>query len=107
MGVNSLFNQTIIHYPKARFNKDGREVVGDGTSYKARVQPVTKTRLTLTGTFLRVDLIVYVNRDFAGDINDKIRWDSRDYRIFTKSQAIGGSGSTHHIKLECIQWKAL
>ena len=106
MGVAALFNQTITLYPKASYNKDGREVVGAGVTHKVRIQPVTKSRLLPNGQVARIDAICYMKPDVTVEIDYKITHNGKDYKVFGKSLAIDGSGNTNHIKFELIQWKA-
>jgi hypothetical protein len=84
MGVAGLFNQTITLSAKTGYNKDGREIVGQVT---------------------RIDLIVYMKPDVTVEIDYKITYSGKNYKVFGKSLAVDGKGATNHIKLECIEWK--
>lgn len=105
MGILGLFNQTVTLYSRSSYNEFGREVVGSGVTYKARVQPVTKTRLLPNGETVRIDSIVYAEPGMLVNIDDRIDYDSSKYKVFGKSLAVDGAGKTQHIKLELIEWK--
>lgn len=105
MGISGLFNQTVTLYTKSSYNEFGREVIGSGASHKARVQPVTKTRLLPNGQTVRIDAIAYVKPDLSVNIDDRIDFSGANYKVFGKSLAVDGAGATQHIKLELIEWK--
>jgi hypothetical protein len=79
--------------------------VGSSVSHYVRVQPTAKTRLRPDGQVTRIDLIVYMKPDVTVEIDYKITYSGKNYKVFGKSLAVDGKGATNHIKLECIEWK--
>lgn len=105
MAVTDLLNQTITLYTRSSYNKYGKLVVGSGTSYKARFQRHTKDILSATGEVIHIEAIVYVAPSVTVNVNDKVTFSGTDYKVFTKYDAVDGSGTTNHIKLELIKWQ--
>lgn len=105
MSLTGLLNQTITLYSKTSYNKFGREVVGTGVDYYARVQLVTKSRLLPNGQTVLINLIVYIKPSVTVNINDKVTYDSVDYKVFGVSKPVDGTGTLHHTKLELTRWQ--
>jgi len=81
-------------------------VVGSAVSVKCRFQRTTRRRLLPNGSLQTIDAIVYVPRDTTIATDDKITFGSGDYKVFSRNDAIDGSGTTDHLKLELIKWVA-
>lgn len=104
MSLQSLFNQFITVYSKTSYDGYGREVAPDGTIYTARVQQVTKQRYSLDGSPITISLIVYTLSTTVVEVEDKVSFGGVYYRVFGKSTAVDGRGSTNHLKLELVKW---
>ena len=102
---DGLFNQTITLYSKSSLNRYGREVVGSGTDYNARVQETTKVRLLPNGQQVMIMAIVYLNNAVSVAVNDRVDFNSEKYKVFSLNKAVDGQGNTNHIKLELIKWQ--
>jgi len=105
MKPTNFFNQSITLYSKSSYNRYGREVIGTGTSYKARVQLTNKSRLLLNGQVQVIDAIAYVQPDLTVAVNDRIDVGSNKYKVQGIYTAVDGQGNTNHIKLELIKWQ--
>lgn len=105
MSLTGLLNQTISLYSKSGYDRYGRETVGSSTDYYARAEQVSKSKLLPNGQMINVSLIVYIKPSVTININDKITYDSVDYKVFSVSKPVDGSGVLHHTKLECIKWQ--
>lgn len=106
MSLKSLLNQNILLYSKSGYDRYGRETVGSSTEYRARVQRVSKARLLPTGEQVLVTAIAYLDEeDLTVNNDDKVTYDSQDYKVFSVTTQIDGQGNQHHIKLELIKWQ--
>ena len=106
MSINGLLNQTITIASKSGYNAYGRENVGAGTSVKARFQKKTKQRLLPNGSVIMIEATVYVPADTTIAIDDKITYDSVNYKVFGIYDAVDGGGDINHKKLELTRWRA-
>lgn len=104
MAISQLLNQTVTLYARGSYDAFGREVVGSGTSYRARVQEVTKSKLLPNGQQVTIDAIVYLNGSPSISANDRLDYNGVKYKIFGKSVGVDGQGNSHHTKLELIKW---
>lgn len=106
MSLAGLLNQTITLYTKSGYNEEGRETVGTSTDVQARVQETTKRKLLPNGTIIVVDAIAYVPATTVVATDDKVTYNSTDYKVLGKYLAVGENGTTDHIKLELVKWQA-
>lgn len=107
MSILGLLNQTITIASKSGYNAYGRETIGASTSVKSRFQKQTKQKLLPNGSLVTIEAIVYVPSDTTVAIDDKVTYNSVDYKVYGIYAAIDGSGDTHHLKLELVKWKAI
>lgn len=105
MSLASLFNQTITIYNKSSYDSEGNEVLGSGSSSKARVQEVAKRKLMPNGSVLLIDLIVYAKPTITVNTDDKVTYNSTNYKVISKNTAVDGQGNTNHYKLELVKWQ--
>lgn len=103
--IAGLFNQTITVYSKSGYDAYGRETVGAGTDVQCRFQRSTKRRLMPNGSLAVIDAVCYVPADTTVATDDRVTYDSTDYKVYIIDDAVGGNGDTHHIKLELIKWQ--
>jgi hypothetical protein len=106
MSLAGLFNQTIVIYDKSNYDKHGREVLGAGIEVDCRVQRLTDQRLLPNGQLIQLLAVVYLPADTDIDVDDKVTYDSVDYKVYSKSYAVDGQGDTNHIKVELTKWQA-
>ncbi len=107
MSLLGLLNQEITLYAKTGYNKEGREAVGSGSTVNARVQLVSKRRLLPNNSLVIVSAIVYVPATTSINTDDKVTYGGVDYKVFSRTDAVGGNGAIDHIKLELIKWQAI
>jgi hypothetical protein len=103
--IRGLFNQTLTIYNKSSFNAEGREVVGAGTNYQARVQQTTGQKMLPNGSLITIDIIAYVQSDITVSVGDRIDYSGVKYKVFGKYGAVDGAGVINHYKLELIKWR--
>lgn len=104
MSLNGLFNQTIDLYTGSVYDEFGREDHSISTSVKCRFQKTSKNRLGPNGSLITIAAVCYVPSDTTIEIDDRITFDSEDYKVYGKYTAIDGAGNTNHIKLELVKW---
>lgn len=105
MSVTYFFNQTITLYTRSAYDKYGKMVVGSGSSVSARVQQANKNKTDQNGQVISILLTVYVAPDTTVSVNDKVTYNSTDYKVAYKYVTVDGSGDVNHIKLELIKWQ--
>lgn len=106
MSVNGLLNQTITIASKTGYNEYGREVVGSSNTVHARFQKTNKQRLLPNGSLITILAICYVPAGTVVVIDDKITFDSENYKVYGIYTPVDGAGTTNHLKLELTKWKA-
>lgn len=105
MSLTGLLNQTITLYVKTGLDKYGRESYNTSSSVKARVQRKTTTRLLPNGQTKIIEAIAYVPSGTSINKGDKVTYDSVDYQVFGRYDAVDGAGDTNHIKVELTKWE--
>jgi hypothetical protein len=105
MSLKGLFRQTLTLYNQSSYDEYGNEVVGNGTTLRGRFQATTKQKLLPNGTLKNILAIAYVPSDTDVEIDDKITYDSVNYKVFGRYEAIDGNGKINHIKLELVKWQ--
>lgn len=106
MSFPGMLNQSITLYSKSGYDDYGREEVGSGSTVKCRFQRTTKRKLLDNGNIIIIEAIAYVPSDTTVVTDDKVTFDSQDYKVLGRYDAITGPGDTHHIKLELVKWQA-
>ena len=104
MAVTDFFNQTITLYNRSSYDKFGKMVVGSGTSVSARVQENTKDVVLTNGQIITILATVYVAPATTVSVNDKVTYDSTNFKVHRKYKTVDGLGTVSHIKLELIKW---
>lgn len=105
MSFTGLLNQTISLYTRSGYDRYGRESVGSAVEHSARVQEVSKTKLLPNGQTILINLIVFLKSGVTININDKVTYGTTDYKVFSVSKPVDGSGNVHHIEVQCIKWQ--
>ena len=105
MSLLGLMNQTITKYAKSSYNSEGREVVGSGSSVKCRFQKRTVRRLLPNNSVVTIDAVVYMPGDTSISNDDKVSFESVNYKVFAVYEAVDGAGVKNHLKCELIKWQ--
>lgn len=105
MAVNDFFNQTITLYNKSSYDKFGKLVVGAGSSVSCRVQEGTKNVMRADGQVINILATVYMGPSETISVNDKVTYNSTDYKVYRKYVTVDGKGDANHIKIELIKWQ--
>jgi plastocyanin len=104
MSLSGLLNQTITLYGKAGLDKYGRENYGVSSSVKCRFQKKTSTRLLPNGQVKVIEATVYLPATTTINVGDKVTYQTIDYKVYGRYDAIDGTGATNHIKVELTKW---
>jgi hypothetical protein len=105
MSFKSLLRQTVKLYTKSGYNRYGREIVGAGTNYKARVERGTKSKLLPNGEVVNVLATVYLDSSVTINNDDRVTFNSEEYKVFSVKTTVDGQGNTHHLKADLIKWQ--
>lgn len=105
MSLASLFNQSVTLYNRSSYNSEGTEVLGATSTIKARVQEVSKRKLMPNGSVLIIDALCYVSPSVTVNTDDKLAYNSTNYKVIGKSVAVDGQGNVNHYKLELVKWR--
>lgn len=105
MSFKAMLRQSITIYGRPGHTADGRETVGSSTTLRARFEHKTENRLLPNGEAVRVDGMVFVPASTTVSVDDKITFDSVDYKVVFKHSAVTGRGKIHHIELEVQKWQ--
>jgi hypothetical protein len=105
MSIAGFFNQDLTIYTRSSYDAFGREVAGAGTAVKGRVQQTNKQRLLPNNSLITIELLADVGSSVTVSIDDKVTFDSVDYKVFGIKTAVDGAGVTHHKQLELIKWR--
>lgn len=105
MSIHGLLNQTITITASTGSDAYGRSTFDTGSSIKSRFQRVTKQRLMANGDVILLEAIVYVMPNVSVSVNDKVTYQSTDYRVFSKNESVDGGGAVRLIKLELTKWE--
>lgn len=105
MSLASLFSQSIIIYNQSSYDEYGRTSVGSGTTSKARVQAKRKRIVLANGDVASIDAIAYVPSGTTVDEDDRVTYDSNDYKVLSAYPTPDGKGDTKFIRLELVKWQ--
>ena len=106
MSINGLLNQVITISTKSGYDNYGRETVGASNNVRARFQKTNKQKLLPNSSLITIIAIAYVPADTTIAIDDKVTFDSTDYKVYGIYTAVDGTGNTSHLKIELTKWKA-
>jgi len=79
-------------------------VIGDGTDYNARFKKISKTKLLPNGQVLMITGLMHAKADLDININDRVDFGDDYYKVWGKTEPVGGQGNVHHLRLELIKW---
>lgn len=104
MSFVSLLNQQVTIYNKSSYDAYGREQFGSGTTVNCRVEVANKVKLLPNGETATIDAMAFTPPTTAVSIDDKITYDSNNYKVLNKEVVVGADGNTHHYELELAKW---
>lgn len=105
MAFEDLLNQTItVENPSSTRDKHGKEALGSATTVDARVQRVNKVVVTKQREKEPVHLEVGVGPGTTIALGARVTYDSEQFRVMTRSEAIGRGGEVHHLEVLCQLW---
>lgn len=99
MGINRLLNQTITLNRFSSRNAYDEPTRGSSISVKGRFQPETKIVKGPNGEDIGTDALVFIPASQAVTLDDKITYDSVEYRVVTVGEAVNGKGNTDHYEV--------
>lgn len=103
--LNNLRRQTVTLYTSSTKDRYGRQSHGSGTDYKVRVNEKTKNIFKPNGEVITIHANCYFSPDVTIDIDDKVTYNSIDYKVFSKKIARNEQGVAHHTKVELVKWQ--
>lgn len=106
MSFPHLRNQQVTVYSKTGLDRYGRENVGSGVAYMVRHEDTTKSIFIRTGETIQILAVEYFPPNAVIEINDRVVYDSKNYKVWGKSIARGMNGRAHHIKVQLTQWQS-
>lgn len=105
MSIEGLLNQSVTIQSASSRDGYGRLSFGASTSVSARFSAKKKVVTLPDGTQQTIEAIAYVPSNTSVSENDKVTYDSKEYKVLMKYAVPDGEGNTHHIKLELIKWQ--
>jgi hypothetical protein len=104
MSFAGLLNQTVILATKATYGHDGRPTFGAGADVQARLEPMQKRYLTAEGTILTLDAVMMIGASVAINADDKVTYNSINYKVVDVFAVPGQDGATHHKEVNLMLW---
>lgn len=105
MSIANLTHQSVILYPPASYSASGREVAGTGVTVTGRIVEKQKSRLLPNAQVQVIDAVFYIDGDATVDINYKLVYNSRNYKVHAVNKHRGISGAVHHTTCELIKYQ--
>ena len=104
MSIKSLLNQSATLYVRSGYDADGETSFGSGSTIKGRFEPMTKRILLPNGQTLTIDAIAIVKASESLNTNDRVTYDSQEYKIVDIFKVPDDLGNTHHQELRLVKW---
>lgn len=105
MSIANLLRQTATIYTKSGYNKFGRDVSGDGTQVVCRFQNQTKTKLMPNQEVVQLVGVFYFLGTVTINTEDRIVYNSLNYKVFSVNGFVDGRGDQRMIKCEVQKWQ--
>ena len=102
--ISHLLNQTCTISTAGVVDKFNKRTFGTATSTACRFQKVHRTLATKQNEIEPIDGLVWVESDTTVVVDDKLIFDSVDYRVVQAEPMIDGVGTTRHIELLVQEW---
>lgn len=103
--IQGLMNQSLRIYARTGVDRYGNHEGSTGVTVRCRFELTSKTITTKDNEREPVDGIVFVGPSVTVNVGDRVRYNSRDYRVLRMSEVVGGTGKTHHKELMVQLWK--
>lgn len=105
MGLGDLLNQSIsVQNPTATRDKHGNPGVGSASSVACRAERTNKVISTPERERDPIHLLVMIGSGSTVNIGAKVTYNGDEYRVLSKTDAVGGDGAVHHYELACQLW---
>lgn len=104
MSLGGLLNQSISWYSRGSYSADGRPSFTTATTIMGRLEARAKRVLLPNGTVINVDAFLIVEPSHTIASDDKITFDSVDYRVLDIFKVPGGNGAVHHQEIRLAKW---
>lgn len=105
MSITNLLRQSATIYPKAGYNKFGRDTSGTGTAVSCRFQNQTKTRILPNQQVVQLLGIFYFLGSVSINTEDRILFGTTSYKAFSVNGFVDGRGVQKMIKVEVTAWQ--
>ena len=99
-----LMSQTVTIARRSSRDRYGKSTFGAAVSSPARFELSEKRRLLPNGDLVIIAGRVFLPADVSVDTDDRLTYDSVNYRVFSVDTIAGGSGKTHHLELDVTRW---
>lgn len=107
MSLKHLLNQTLTQYSGGSYGADGKPTYGTGSSVACRFENKVKRILLPTGQTLTIDAFAVVDGGASFATDDRVTYDSIDYKVVDVFKAVDDMGDTHHQELRLVKWPIL
>jgi hypothetical protein len=104
MTFAGLLNQTVSVSVAAGKDRYGNNIPGTQVELPARVEYVSRTRLTASGDPQMVDATIMLNGDPGYDLTTAFFLDGTKYRMVSQKKRVGKGGQVHHVTYEVARW---
>ena len=104
MSIDHLLNQEVTLYTKSGYGADGKPSHSTETTIDSRFEKITKRILLPNGQLLTIAAVVMVGSDVSINTDDKITYNSIDYKVVDIEIAVDDLGQTSHKELRVIKW---
>lgn len=104
MSLSGLLNQSVSWYSRGSYGADGRPAYSTATTIRARLEARAKRVLLPNGTVVNIDALLIVAPSHTITSDDKISFDSVDYRVLDIFKVPGGDGTVHHQEIKLAKW---
>ena len=98
--------QSVTLYVTSGKTRYGKESYEAATTQLARVNEKSKVIFKPNGETITILANAYFNSTVTISIDDKVTYNSNDYKVFSKKIVRGQVGKAHHIKVELIKWQS-
>lgn len=105
MSIQNLLRQSATIYPKAGYNKFGRDQSGAGVVTPCRFQNTTKTKILPNQQVVLLVGIFYFLGTVAINTEDRIVYGTTSYKAFSVNGAVDGRGVQRLTKVEVTAWQ--
>lgn len=103
--ISHLLNQNMTVYNKTTNNRYGRENHGAGTTAKCRFQEKDITKLMPNGDSITLSGLIFAEPDLTISNNDRVTYNSVDYRVHAVAKSAGFTGAIDHLEIEVSLWQ--